>query len=64
MHGVNEKVNCITCIHYYVTWDPDFPRGCRLYEFKTRRLPSQLVLESTGECCKNYGEKKKRNANA
>jgi hypothetical protein len=42
-----------------VTWDRDFPNGCRLFEFKTRKLPSQLVQESTGDICKNHLEKKK-----
>ena len=59
MHGVNDRVNCITCTHYYVTWDKNFPNGCRLFEFKTRKIPSQLVKESTGDSCKNHVEKKK-----
>jgi len=57
---MNERINCITCIHYYVTWDKNFPYGCRLFEFKSRKLPSLLVRESTGDKCKNYMEKKKR----
>lgn len=58
---MSERVNCITCVHYYVTWDKNFPYGCRLFEFKSRRLPSLLVRESTGGSCKNHAEKKKRN---
>lgn len=57
---MSDRVNCITCIHYYVTWDKNFPYGCRLFEFKSRKLPSLLVRESTGDKCKNYVEKKKR----
>jgi hypothetical protein len=60
---MNEKRNCITCSHYYVTWDKNFPKGCRLFEFKTSRLPSEVVRESTGEVCKNHVEKKKGNTN-
>lgn len=56
---MNEHVNCVTCIHYYVTWDKNFPNGCRLFEFKTRKLPSQLVKESTGANCTNYQQKNK-----
>jgi len=56
---MNERINCITCVHYYVTWDRNFPYGCRLFEFKSRKLPSLLVLESTGEKCKNHELKKK-----
>lgn len=43
--------DCLKCRHFYVTWDPSFPRGCRLFGIKTRRLPSQEVRESTGRDC-------------
>ncbi|HYF82726.1 MAG TPA: uracil-DNA glycosylase [Clostridia bacterium] len=60
---MNDRVNCITCTHYYVTWDRSFPNGCRLFEFETGKLPSQLVQESTGDSCKNHIEKKKNKKN-
>lgn len=58
-----ERVNCFNCVHYYVTWDKNFPKGCRLFGFKSRRLPSEVVRESTGNSCENHAEKKKRNEN-
>ena len=47
-------VNCVKCEHYHVTWDPSFPRGCRLFGFKTLLQPSATVYEATGAKCKNY----------
>ncbi|MGE5677485.1 MAG: uracil-DNA glycosylase [Pseudomonadota bacterium] len=59
MFGINEKVNCISCIYYYITWDNNFPKGCKLFEIKSRRMPSDVVREATGESCRNYAEKRK-----
>lgn len=54
-----ENINCISCKNFYVTWDKKYPKGCRLFGFKSSRLPSALVLESTGAKCKNYEDKTK-----
>lgn len=43
--------NCLQCIHFHVTWDPRFPRGCRVFGIKTPRMPSQVVFENTGTHC-------------
>nr|WP_124068833.1 uracil-DNA glycosylase [Filibacter tadaridae] len=44
-------VNCFECRHFYVTWDPQNPRGCRAHGFKTRELPSAVVKRSSGMDC-------------
>lgn len=49
-----ENVNCMKCIHFYITWDPKFPKGCNLFGFKTKRNPSETVREATGGDCQNY----------
>ncbi|MDR3120418.1 MAG: hypothetical protein LBU58_03670 [Clostridiales bacterium] len=51
------RVNCPKCVNFYVTWDASFPRGCKLYGFKTSSLPYYAVLEATGKPCENYREK-------
>lgn len=43
--------NCLKCAHFHVTWDPRFPRGCRMFGIKTPRMPSQVVFETTGSHC-------------
>jgi hypothetical protein len=56
---MNEKprINCIQCKHYAVTWDTHFPKGCRLFKFKSRAAPSQTVYEATGTPCEHYCRK-------
>ena len=49
-----ERPDCLHCTHYFVTWEADKPRGCRAYEFKSLELPSQVVLESSGEICQFF----------
>ncbi|MBN1838333.1 MAG: hypothetical protein JW820_20910 [Spirochaetales bacterium] len=45
---------CLSCRHYYVSWDPRFPRGCRVFGIKSRDLPSHVVYRSTGTHCPAY----------
>lgn len=49
-----ERPDCLHCVHYFVTWEPDKPRGCRAYEFKAAELPSEVVLASSGESCQFF----------
>lgn len=51
------KVNCMKCVYYYVTWDPNNPRGCKFFGFKTRSMPSAVVLRSSGKACEAFKEK-------
>nr|WP_248926537.1 uracil-DNA glycosylase [Paenibacillus hamazuiensis] len=55
--AVQGKINCFGCKHFYVTWDPSFPRGCRAFGFKTSEMPSALVLKSSGQPCMEYTKK-------
>ena len=50
--------NCILCIHYFVTWDKNFPKGCKLFGFKGITFPSVTVNQATGDVCKNFVKKK------
>ncbi|PAE19696.1 uracil-DNA glycosylase [Bacillus sp. 7504-2] len=52
-----ERINCFACKHFYVTWDKKFPKGCRAFQFKTSRLPSQEVLRASGHNCLRYEKK-------
>lgn len=52
-----ERPDCLHCIHYFVTWEADRPRGCRAYEFKSAELPSDVVLASSGEACRCFERK-------
>ena len=53
----NERINCMKCQHFYVTWDPQYPKGCRAFGFKTNNMPSQTVLSSSGKPCMSFESK-------
>ncbi|OQY15930.1 MAG: hypothetical protein B6I32_04810 [Desulfobacterium sp. 4572_20] len=44
-----QSIDCHKCEYYYVTWDKDFPHGCRGMGFKSRQLPCLTVRRSTPE---------------
>ncbi len=45
------RVSCFRCRHFYVTWDPRLPRGCRALGFKTRQMPAEAVRQASGTVC-------------
>ena len=49
--AVKNQVRCHGCAHYFVTHDRNRPYGCAVFGFKTKSLPSQVVIESTGMQC-------------
>jgi len=53
----NQKIDCHKCRHYYVTWNKDYPHGCRAMEFKGRFMPSISVRRISGRECLMYHEK-------
>lgn len=54
----NKKpIDCFQCKHFYITWDAQMPRGCKAFNFKTRRLPSDAVFDSSGEECLMFSPK-------
>jgi len=55
------SIDCHKCRHYYVTWDKDFPHGCRGIGFKSRQLPNIAVRShSSGMNCLLFKEKLKK----
>nr|WP_289216171.1 uracil-DNA glycosylase [Halobacillus campisalis] len=52
-----DRVNCFKCKHFFSTWNPQFPRGCKAYGFKGREMPSQTVLKTTGTPCLQFRPK-------
>lgn len=57
----NTRLACMKCVHYQVTFDPQAPRGCKLYHFKSATMPYILVKQSTGHDCTSFEEKRKKN---
>jgi hypothetical protein len=48
--------NCYNCISYYITLDPDFPHGCKVFNLKRwdKDLPSWGVYEATRCHCRSF----------
>lgn len=53
----NNRVNCTKCKYYYVTWDPNNPKGCKMFGFKTKLMPSLYVFKSSGKPCEAFSPK-------
>jgi len=53
-----EKINCVLCKYYFITWDAAKPMGCRYFGFKSFEMPSETVRASSGEACKMFTPKK------
>lgn len=52
------RTDCRRCRHYFVTWDEDFPQGCRAMGFKSRRCPEEAVRQAMeGEPCRLFEAK-------
>jgi hypothetical protein len=46
-----EKPLCRNCRHYFITYDPQLPYGCRRYGIKSKDAPSKAVESAgAGEC--------------
>ena len=55
-----EKINCFNCSHFFITYDPHEPYGCRAMGFKSRQFPSDVAESCSGLKCQMYTPKKKR----
>ncbi len=53
------KVNCFSCLYFYITYDPQFPYGCRAVRFKSRRMPAKEMSASSGIDCQFFAGKEK-----
>jgi hypothetical protein len=52
-----QEVRCGTCRHFFVTYEPQHPWGCRSFGFKSANLPSQEVLVATGTVCAQFEQR-------
>ena len=52
-----QRVNCIKCKHFFVTYEPQRPYGCKIYGFKGPQMPSLTVFQSSGMQCQLFEQK-------
>ena len=56
---MRKRINCFRCVYYANTWNTKFPRACKFFGFKSAKMPSEAVYESSGEQCNSFVEKKR-----
>jgi hypothetical protein len=55
------NIDCHQCIHYFVTWNVNFPHGCRAMGFKSQQLPIVDVRGAMqGKDCLAFKAKKRK----
>jgi len=55
-----EEIRCSDCAHYYITYNPDFPYGCRAVGFKSKVLPDRAVAAHSKLPCQFFTAKARR----
>lgn len=53
--------NCTNCKHYYITIDEKFPKACKIFNIKGKRMPSVDVKRFTGYRCPVFTSRDSRN---
>jgi len=53
------EAECRYCQHYYITFDKNFPYGCRAFGFKSRIRPCIEVQQASGAECLQFNLKNK-----
>jgi hypothetical protein len=49
-------------VHYFITYDPRFPYGCRAMNFKSRTTPQTEVEAVSGLGCQMYQARQASNS--
>jgi hypothetical protein len=52
-----EEVDCFQCKYFFITWDKEFPRGCRALGFKSWEMPYRMVHQASGMNCLKFEKK-------
>jgi hypothetical protein len=52
--GARDAPRCLLCRHFRITWQPDAPRSCAAYGFRSAEFPSQVVLRTSGLPCQLF----------
>ncbi len=50
-------ITCNQCINLFITHDPRRRWGCRKFGFKSHKIPSQVVMATTGMKCAYYNKR-------
>lgn len=53
----NARPDCTRCAHFFVTWEPEHPKGCRAYGFRAKADPCVVVERESGQPCQLFEAK-------
>jgi len=53
-----QTITCFQCCFFHITYDKNFPYGCREMNFKSKTLPMNKVYENSGVPCLAFSQKK------
>jgi len=56
-----QRPECQRCKFYYVTWDPNFPYGCRAFGFKSKVAPYLEVYSASQTSCLKFEPRNRDN---
>ncbi len=51
------EIDCFSCRFFFITYEQQFPYGCRAARFKSRRMPSREMFAGSGMDCQFFHEK-------
>ena len=54
--GTN-KINCNKCKYFYITWEKEFPYGCKAMGFKSKNMPNRVTREVSQRQCLSFEPK-------
>ena len=58
------KPNCMKCMHFYITYDKQTPKGCKAYGIQSQQLPSiEIKKANNGNDCIGFKAKPEKNIN-
>ncbi|MCK5884315.1 MAG: hypothetical protein KAG61_11550 [Bacteriovoracaceae bacterium] len=57
---MKDKPVCRNCKHYFVTWDPQSPNGCKAFGFRGKSIPCIAVKRESGNDCMKFTAKQSR----
>ena len=57
-----ERPNCFKCVHFRFSAQPEAPYICKVFEMRSSRIPSLMVLQQSGSPCQLMEEKASNSA--
>lgn len=60
MTDQHDSIRCQACRHFFITWDRNFPNGCRAMNFKSQNMPSVVTYQSSGMPCQRFAPKEQK----